>query len=371
MRLTANDCLASLLVRSGKCLIFLATHNLPEFNSIIAGTNIAILRNKPCWLVPGDRLQLSVYKEDRIMRNLQSSPSFIAFTRDSSLVDRIILLFVACVLPVLVLVSTNCFASDSCVTADCHAGMGKAEFVHEPVDGAECDMCHAETGKPHPGEGGAFELTEQGPALCFQCHDDPGEGKKLIHPPVEEDCTNCHNPHQGTQPRFLHKPLGDLCLSCHDQIREIIQSAKSKHDPVARGQCLTCHRPHASDHLTLFISDYPRNSYTPYSDKKFALCFQCHRKEAFTLERTAALTNFRNVNQNLHYLHVNRSEGRVCVNCHGVHGADQPKLIHSESPAFGVWNIPVIIKMTKTGATCVAGCHKQKSYDRFTEVVNR
>ena len=287
----------------------------------------------------------------------------------SSLPGRIILLFVIFVS--LMLTSTSCFASEGCVTADCHANMGKAEFVHEPVDNGECDACHTETGKKHPGEDGAFELNEQGPSLCLQCHDAPGADKKNIHPPVEDDCTNCHNPHQGTQSKFLHKPIGELCQSCHDQIKEIIQNAKSQHAPVAKGECLSCHLPHASDNSTLFISDYPRNAYTPYKDKKFALCFACHDSNVFNLKLTTELTNFRNGNQNLHFVHINRQMGRVCVNCHGVHGADQLKLIHSESPAFGVWNIPITIEMTKTGATCFVGCHKTRSYDRVKKIVNR
>lgn len=67
--------------------------------------------------------------------------------------------------------SRNCYASEGCVTADCHANMRKAEFVHEQVDNDECDACHTETGKKHPGENGGFELNEQGSALCLQWHD--------------------------------------------------------------------------------------------------------------------------------------------------------------------------------------------------------
>jgi len=330
---------------------------------------------KPTSLAKRTYFNNSIYAEDCIMKNLQTVIPFHPLTQcrtkinRSFLSERIIVLLVIFALPMLA--STNCFASESCITADCHANMGKAEFVHEPVADSECDMCHVETGETHPGEARSFELTEQGPALCLQCHDAPGVDKKNIHPPVEDDCTNCHNPHQGTQSKFLHKPLGELCLSCHDQVKKIIQEAKSKHAPVAKGECLSCHLPHASDNSTLFTSEYPRNAYTPYKDEKFALCFACHDSNVFNLKLTTELTNFRNGNQNLHFAHTNRYKGRVCVNCHGVHGADQLKLIHSESPAFGIWNIPITIKMTETGATCFVGCHKKKSYDRVTEVVNR
>ena len=262
-------------------------------------------------------------------------------------------------------------AMGSCITADCHATMGTEQFVHDPVAGNECDACHAATGRNHPGETGAFELTEQGTALCLQCHDRPGEGKKYPHPPVEEDCTVCHNPHQGNLDKFLHKETGKLCLMCHEQIDTIITEAESQHEPVAEGECLQCHISHGSDFSPLLKVFYPRNTYTEYSDKKFALCLECQRKEVFRLKKTMSATNFRNGDQNLHFVHVNRQKGRVCVNCHGIHGADLPKLIHSTSPAFGAWNIPIDFIKTETGATCVTGCHKEKSYDREKKVVNR
>ena len=124
------------------------------------------------------------------MKNLQPAAPFPALVKHIakincfSLPDRIILLFVVFVL--LVPASTSCFASKSCVTADCHTNMGKVKFVHDPVTGGECDACHTETGKTHPGEDGAFELTEQGPPLCFQCHEDIRDSlhRQHVHPPV-------------------------------------------------------------------------------------------------------------------------------------------------------------------------------------------
>jgi predicted CXXCH cytochrome family protein len=439
-----------------------------------------------------------------------------------SLSERIFILFVIFVLHALA--STCCYASGNCVTTDCHSSMGKAEFVHGPVAGGKCDACHVETGSIHPGKDDAIELTDQGPALCFQCHDDPGEGKKHTHWPVEKDCHNCHDPHQSSRQfqlkwkgkgkvvnslcntchdkatfskKFQHGPVGDgectschnphasefeqlliapkadgqvcfecheeirdfflqkyvhppvkegcdlchdphssdhkiqlhkaqadlciecheeenqkfyqditnakfkhapveegrcadchkphssnykfflkaspeiFCLMCHYQIERIIQDAKSQHDPVAKRECLICHVPHAGDYVSLLVSYYPKNTYIRYRDENFALCFNCHESDAFTLKQTTAATHFRNTDQNLHYLHVYRSKGRVCTNCHGIHGADLPKLIHSRSPAFGAWNIPINIIMTGTGATCFVGCHKKKSYDRIVKIDNR
>jgi predicted CXXCH cytochrome family protein len=277
--------------------------------------------------------------------------------------------FLMFIIPVLLVLQSNIsMASDSCVNASCHPDMGKAKYVHEPVTDYECDACHIETGNNHPEEKGAFEFAEKGPTLCLQCHDDPSKGNRHVHPPIQDDCTNCHNPHQGSQPKFLHKSLGALCLMCHDQIKKIIADATSAHEPVKEGECLNCHVPHAGDHKPLLILNYPREGYTRYSDRKFALCFKCHESEAFTLRQTTGATNFRNGDRNLHFVHVNRAKGRTCVNCHNVHGGAQAKLIHKESPPFGAWNFPITITMTDTGATCFVGCHKEKSYDRGNKV---
>ncbi len=285
-----------------------------------------------------------------------------------SLSGGISLLVFSLLLPLMMI---NTAAADGCVTADCHASLGKAEFVHEPVKASECDACHVETGKNHPDEPGAFELAEKGIALCLQCHDNPLEGKEHSHPPVEEDCIKCHNPHQSSQLKFLHTSPGKLCLSCHEKIQNIITESRAQLFFFFFCECLSCHVPHASDYSPMLNTFYPRNMYLQFAVNNFALCLECHDKEAFTLEKTTEVTQFRNGDRNLHYVHVNRAKGRTCINCHGVHGADLEKLIHSSSPAFGVWNIPIDFQKTKTGATCVIGCHKEKSYDRHQAAVDK
>lgn len=300
-------------------------------------------------------------------------------------------------------------AAASCVTANCHALLGKAAVVHAPVAEGDCAACHAATGKPHPGAG-SMALAAKGRELCLSCHNDPAKGLPFVHPPVADGCTDCHAPHQGGNAKLLLQPGGALCLMCHDdvmsgrkvhgpvaagncaichtphasanqglltlpgnepclachaQIGRVIEQAKSQHEPVANGRCWECHTPHASDSVPQLRAFYPQEFYVPYREEHFALCFSCHDKNAFEYERTTEATRFRNRDQNLHYFHVTRlDKGRVCKNCHGIHGADQPKLVQSKSPDFGKWQIPVYFKMTETGGACAAGCHRPKAYDR-------
>ncbi len=309
-------------------------------------------------------------------------------------------------------------AADSCVTSDCHAAIGNHKYVHGPAAAGDCSVCHVSTDATHPGEPGAFKLKETGSRLCEQCHESVTAGKSNVHSPVAKGhCLACHDPHGGTS-RFLlrseggvlcqscHSDIGTtgrvhgpvragrcdychvphasdgpsllkakgnkVCFSCHSGIRSIIETSVSQHQPVEQGRCWDCHRTHDSEFRPLLRGYYPRDFYVSYVEENFELCFECHtNRGTFQYQRTSEATGFRNGDQNLHYLHVNKPvKGRVCRNCHGIHGADQEKLILSRVPGFGVWKIPVRFLPTPTGATCLAGCHKPKSYDRVRAVVN-
>ena len=261
-----------------------------------------------------------------------------------------------------------------------------------------------------------MQLTEEEPGLCLQCHKNPAAGLKYPHSAVEEGCTGCHSPHQGGQPNFVLQPGGklclachedvlqgkythgpvraencrichgthggenqamlnlpgkDLCLACHTQIREIMEKAVSQHDPVVNGVCWDCHTPHASDYRPFLRQYYPEEFYTAFEEENFALCFGCHDRNAFLYERTSEATDFRNRDANLHYFHVNRPEkGRVCKTCHGVHGADQMKLLNTRSGGFGRWGIPIYFTATASGGGCMVGCHGPKAYDILKKVKN-
>ena len=152
---------------------------------------------------------------------------------------------------------------------------------------------------------------------------------------------------------------------------ETIAAALHQHKPVADGTCWACHDPHGSENRVLLRHDYPEEFYAGYKEENYSLCFECHDREAFLYPRTSELTNFRNGDQNLHFVHVNKStKGRTCKVCHGVHGADQEQLIKRKIPAFGKWEIPIRYTPERFGANCTVGCHKPKSYNRARAVQN-
>ena len=86
-----------------------------------------------------------------------------------------------------------------------------------------------------------------------------------------------------------------------------------------------------------------------------------------TVKRTRTLTNFRDGNWNLHYLHVNKARrGRTCRACHELHASPDPLHIR-ERIQYGKWLMPIHFEKTEMGGSCHPGCHSIKLYDRDAE----
>jgi len=413
-------------------------------------------------------------------------------------------------------------AKQSCITAKCHAKMGKASFVHGPVAVGECLSCHVRKGEGHSFEpitevgaqctechekmdtmkavhapvrqgkctgchdphqspfkfqlraegadlcllchnksivGGKYLhgpvgvgacnachsahqsqypklLHADGNAVCFTCHTDKAEaflGKKFMHAPVQEDCTGCHSPHSSNYrftlkadggrdlcyschtdkakeipaagvphkgleterkclachdphvsdfpKQLLQQPM-DLCLTCHDReyngqngkignMSFLLSKGLDLHGPIKQKDCSGCHNTHGSNNFRMLRENFPQLFYAPYAAANYKLCFTCHQRTIASEEQTLTLTNFRNGEQNLHFVHVNKTvKGRTCRACHDAHATSNPKHVRSAVP-FAKWNLPVGFKKTETGGTCLPGCHQQFGYDRKAPVVNK
>lgn len=240
----------------------------------------------------------------------------------------------------------------------CHGEMFKEKYVHPPVAAGECLACHDAHQSDNP-----KMLKQAGMKLCLGCHEDRFTRNGFGHAPVMSgDCFACHDPHQSPYPKLLKKPGSDLCFSCHDKA---IASGKDVHEPVRKGECVACHMPHGSEYPRMLRKSFPESFYLPYAPEHFALCFECHNRELAQDARTDTLTNFRNGDRNLHYVHVNKPDkGRSCKVCHDIHASGMDKLIKPKIPGFGKWDIPISFTRTDNGGTCVVGCHKPKTYDR-------
>jgi len=311
---------------------------------------------------------------------------------------------------------------ESCVSAKCHSEMTKVRYVHAPVATGACLICHTNIKKEPP-----FGLVSTGVDLCWRCHKNQklviGQSKYLHKIVKDEGCIGCHDSHGSKTTKFLlnkdeltlcvdchkkktekvmqqiasatvvHKPVAEgrcagchaphasnynkllkggpkdvaLCFSCHTKMEQQTKSALYKHGPVQQEMCGTCHEPHAGYVAKNLKYNFDKKFYNPFDLEVYSLCFKCHKETVVLDKRTTYLTNFRNGDRNLHFLHVNQQKGRTCLACHEVHMGSQRRHIRKLTP-FGTWEIPINFTLTDTGGKCSANCHIPKEYDRENPV---
>jgi predicted CXXCH cytochrome family protein len=251
----------------------------------------------------------------------------------------------------------------------------KMRHIHKPVTEG-CQMCHDAHGSNNP-----MMLVKDEPEFCYDCHEDVAKlikGSNNVHEAaiIGESCSNCHAAHASTLPRMLLKPMFDVCLSCHDvkvkghdgrmleNISKLMTENPFRHGPIQQNNCIACHNPHASNIFRRLVSYFPEEFYAPFDLQEYNLCFQCHTKDTFLEDRTTALTNFRDGDLNLHFLHVNKEEkGRTCRACHEIHASTQKAHVRDIVP-YGNWEFPMVFEADADGGTCAAGCHDEKTYSR-------
>lgn len=270
----------------------------------------------------------------------------------------------------------------------CHvttkAQIEKMRVVHGPV-ATDCQACHDAHASDHK-----MMLKREPRALCESCHEDikhTVETAKSTHEAVttERACLNCHEPHASDSPGVLRTSMVDLCFECHDReidlgdghklgdIKAVLSTGKSLHGPVAQNNCAACHLIHGGPHFRLLIKEYPPEFYAPFKEESYALCFNCHERQLVHDQKTTSLTDFRNGDTNLHYLHVNKqTKGRTCRACHETHASNKEKHIRDAVPfGTGGWMLPINYQKTEAGGKCAPGCHLPYEYNRVQPVVYR
>jgi predicted CXXCH cytochrome family protein len=306
--------------------------------------------------------------------------------------------------------------------AKCHEEPLK-RFAHEPFKEGQCTVCH----QAHQADNKKLLRYGAGPDHCYGCHTDKQKAMTQlphVHKAAAQDCTTCHSPHATENKNQLKKPVNDMCLGCHKKVQAELAGAKvvhgavtegncaschnphasaqpadlkartdkvcmtchdvdvkaadgrilpgmakvmassNLHGPVKSGGCSECHKPHAADQPNLLKKRAPETFYARFDIDSYELCFSCHDQQLVLKPRTI-LTNFRDGDNNLHYVHVNREKGRTCKACHDVHGSDLPKHLAASVPFEGSsWSMPINFVGTADGGTCSPGCHEPKSYSR-------
>jgi DmsE family decaheme c-type cytochrome len=84
--------------------------------------------------------------------------------------------------------------------------------------------------------------------LCYRCHAEKRGPFLWDHPPVYEDCLNCHLPHGSTRHAMLKLSQPRLCQQCHPTGHAGPARSPDDRDVVGRS-CLHCHEAvHGSNH---------------------------------------------------------------------------------------------------------------------------
>jgi DmsE family decaheme c-type cytochrome len=149
------------------------------------------------------------------------------------------------------------------VCLGCHAARtqlhGWFSASHES-NGVRCVDCHRE----HVAEVKRDSRQVQN-AACLRCHrQQEAEGSLPYHHPVRESkmgCLDCHDPHGGPAANGLKADtVNDLCFRCH---AELEGPFTYQHPPVTEN-CGNCHTVHGSMQRSLLRVSQPM------------LCLQCH-----------------------------------------------------------------------------------------------
>lgn len=87
---------------------------------------------------------------------------------------------------------------------------------HPIIEGrVGCSDCH----NPHGALSKMMVKSETIPTLCTSCHAEKRGPFVWGHPPVEENCLNCHNAHGSNHARLLSEKAPNVCQDCHDASR--------------------------------------------------------------------------------------------------------------------------------------------------------
>lgn len=190
------------------------------------------------------------------------------------------------------------------ICLQCHQKGQVLNWRGNPHDMAQvaCNNCHYLSKRQSQHK---LTLYETPQSACFQCHQDKrAQLLRTSHMPQWEGrmgCSDCHNPHGGTNESLLRKAtVNQTCFQCHQEKR----GPFIWEHPPSMENCANCHEPHGSN----FTAMLKRN--VPY------LCQNCH----MTAFHTSIQFEGQSLNNSAQQL-----MGKGCLNCHSlIHGSNHP-----------------------------------------------
>ncbi|MFQ6758717.1 DmsE family decaheme c-type cytochrome [Desulfovibrionaceae bacterium CB1MN] len=104
-----------------------------------------------------------------------------------------------------------------CYTCHKDVKMAAGKQSHHPINEGKikCSDCHNTHGTQSHGMIKEDNVNQ----LCYKCHADKRGPFMWEHPPVEENCATCHDPHGSRHGKLLTEKIPNLCQDCHDWSR--------------------------------------------------------------------------------------------------------------------------------------------------------
>jgi predicted CXXCH cytochrome family protein len=177
------------------------------------------------------------------------------------------------------------------------------ESAHQPIEKGMCNQCHESAADK------TFKVRVSGAALCKRCHATElakMSDKATRHRPVADgDCLACHAPHASRWKGLLAAKPVELCGRCHQDTIRRQERSLAKHQPMLDGDCVACHEPHASDNALLMARA-----------SNIETCGACHDWKGHTTHPLGSeLADPRNPNLSVD-----------CLVCHRAHGTPHKRL---------------------------------------------
>lgn len=169
---------------------------------------------------------------------------------------------------------------------------------HAPFALDECESCHSRDAT----NGGSFAIGGSVDQVCYTCHDDIKDAKRMkfaYHLEADGSCTNCHNPHASNTSTLLSSEQQNLCMKCH--FTEVPSRDKPRFITHEGQDCTICHVPHGAEN-ELYLAE----------NSVMDLCNTCHEdahKNSHPMGEEA--------------IDPRNNKPMDCLSCHRMHGSEQ------------------------------------------------